>query len=78
MDDAGENPRGPNAVRELSARRDFTIDTLLAAGYDSYIPAFAELGPTLLAAYDRLPAGNAQRVALAAPIAAQDSFVTGG
>jgi acyl-homoserine-lactone acylase len=69
MDDAGENPRGPNAVRVLSARSDFTVDTLLAAGYDSTIPAFADLVPTLLAAYDRLPMGNAQRVALAAPIA---------
>ena len=54
MDDAGENPRGPNAVRVLSARRDFTVDTLLAAGYDSYIPAFADLVPSLLAAYDRI------------------------
>ncbi|MBC7521577.1 MAG: penicillin acylase family protein [Sandarakinorhabdus sp.] len=70
MDTAGENPRGPNAVRVLSARRDFTIDTLIAAGYDPYLPAFADLVPTLLAAYDRLPAGAAQRAALAGPIAA--------
>jgi acyl-homoserine-lactone acylase len=70
MDSAGENPRGPNAVRVLSARSDFTIDTLMAAGYDPYLPAFADLVPTLLAAYDRLPAGDAQRTALAVPIAA--------
>lgn len=74
MDKAGENPRGPNAVRVLSARRDFTIDTLLAAGYDSFIPAFADLVPTLLAAYDRLPAGDPQRAALAEPIAALRSW----
>jgi acyl-homoserine-lactone acylase len=70
MDQAGENPRGPNAVRVLSARKDFTLDTLLAAGYDPYLPAFADLVPTLLAAYDRLPAADPQKSALAAPIAA--------
>lgn len=70
MDQAGENPRGPNAVRVMSARTDFTIDSLLAAGYDSFIPAFADLVPTLIAAYDRLPATDIQRTSLAGPIAA--------
>lgn len=70
MDKAGENPRGPNAVRVLSARADFTPDTLLAAAYDSYLTAFASLVPTLVSAYDRLPAGDPQRAALAAPITA--------
>ncbi|MFZ4688719.1 MAG: penicillin acylase family protein [Polymorphobacter sp.] len=70
MDQAGENPRGPNAVRVLSARRDFTPDTLLEAAYDTYLTAFAELIPTLTAAYDRLPAADPQRAALAGPIAA--------
>jgi acyl-homoserine-lactone acylase len=70
MDKAGENPRGPNAVRLLSARTDFTPETLLAAGYDTYLTAFAALVPTLVAAYDRLPANDSQRPALAAPIAA--------
>ncbi|KAB7644941.1 penicillin acylase family protein [Polymorphobacter fuscus] len=70
MDKAGENPRGPNAVRVLSARRDFTVDSLLAAAYDSYLTGFASLVPTLVAAYDRLPAADPQRAALAAPIAA--------
>ena len=70
MDQAGENPRGPNAVRLLSAGRDFTPDMLLALGYDTYLTAFADLVPTLTAAYDRLPAGDPQRAALAGPIAA--------
>jgi len=74
MDKAGENPRGPNAVRVLSARRDFTLDSLLAAGYDSYIPAFADLVPTLIAAYDRLPATDSQRASLAGPIQALRSW----
>ena len=70
MDEAGENPRGPNAVRLLSARRDFTPETLMAAAYDPYLPAFADLVPTLLAAVDRLPAEDARRAALAGPVAA--------
>ena len=68
MDQAGENPRGPNAVRVLSASRDLTVDSLLALGYDSHIPAFADLVPTLIAAFDRLPAGNAYRERLQAPV----------
>ena len=68
MDQAGENPRGPNAVRVLSASRDFTIDSLLAMGYDSFIPAFADLVPTLIAAYDRLPDANSYRGKLKAPV----------
>ncbi len=70
MDSAGENPRGPHAIRVLSATPKFTRDTLLDAAYDPYLTAFADLVPTLLAAYDRLPADAAQRMALAGPVAA--------
>ena len=70
MDSAGENPRGPHAVRVLTATPKFNLDTLLEAAYDPYLTAFADLVPTLLAAYDRLPADAAQRAALAGPVAA--------
>lgn len=70
MDQAGENPRGPNAVRVLSGTTKFTAETLLAAAYDPYLTAFADLVPTLAAAYDRLPATDPQRLALAGPVAA--------
>ena len=69
MDQAGENPRGPHAVRVLSATPKFSLDTLLGAAYDPYLTAFADLVPTVLAAYDRLPADAAQRATLAAPVA---------
>jgi acyl-homoserine-lactone acylase len=59
MDTAGENPRGLHAALLLTGRRDFTADALNAAAYDSYLPAFAELIPTLIAAYDaQSPAGR--------------------
>jgi acyl-homoserine-lactone acylase len=68
MDSAGENPRGAHAIRVLSARKDFTLPTLIAAAYDPYLTAFAELVPGLLAAYDAAPAED--RARLAEPIAA--------
>ena len=68
MDQVGENPRGPHALRVLNARRDFTPPTLVAAAYDPYLTAFARLVPLLLGAYDRLSDGDARRTALAGPM----------
>ena len=58
MDQVGDNPRGPHAIRVLSARSDFTPQTLVAAAFDPYLTAFARLVPGLVAAYDRLPNGD--------------------
>ena len=66
MDSAGVNARTPHAIRVLSARKDFTLPTLMAAAYDPYMPTFAHLIPGLLAAYDAAP--EAQKAALAEPI----------
>jgi acyl-homoserine-lactone acylase len=68
FDQAGENPRGPQAIRVLSARRDFTPQTLIAAAFDTYLTAFARLVPGLVAAWDKLPTGNQQKAQLAGPI----------
>jgi acyl-homoserine-lactone acylase len=51
-----ESARGKHAVRVLSNKKDFTIDALRAAAYDSYLPAFAEQIPALLKAWDQTPA----------------------
>ncbi|MBS0422404.1 MAG: penicillin acylase family protein [Proteobacteria bacterium] len=55
MDEVGDNPRGPHAIRVLSARSDFTPQTLVSAAFDPYLTAFARLVPGLIAAYDRAP-----------------------
>jgi acyl-homoserine-lactone acylase len=68
MDQAGENPRTPHALRVLSARRDFTIPTLIQAAYDPYMPAFARLVPGLVAAYDAAPASDPLKARLREPI----------
>jgi acyl-homoserine-lactone acylase len=70
MDQAGWNPRGPHAVRVLSGRKDFTLDGLVAAAFDPYLPAFAELVPKLTAAYDAVASNDPFKAQLAEPIAA--------
>ncbi|WP_218023959.1 penicillin acylase family protein, partial [Streptomyces niveus] len=55
FDRVGENPRGPQAVRVLTARDDFTPRTLIEAAFDPYLTAFARLLPGLVAAWDQLP-----------------------
>jgi acyl-homoserine-lactone acylase len=69
MDRAGENARGIHALRVLSGRRGFTLDSLIAAAYDRELPAFDELLPSLFAAYRDLPAASPLRRRLADPVA---------
>jgi len=68
MDQVGESPRGLHAMRVLNARKDFTLQTLIAAAFDPYLTAFARFVPPLLAAYDRLPAADPLATRLAEPI----------
>ncbi|MYM31173.1 acylase [Duganella sp. CY15W] len=65
-----ENPRGIHAVRVLENKKNFTIDSLIAAAYDTQLPAFEPLLPQLFAAYDELPAEDARKSSLAPQIAA--------
>ena len=58
VDLGSENPRGIHAIRVLQGKKDFTIQSLIDAAYDSYLPAFAELIPALIRAYDATPASN--------------------
>jgi acyl-homoserine-lactone acylase len=70
MDSVGETPRGVHATRVLSARKDFTLPTLIEAAYDPYLTAFADLIPTLVKAYDETPDGDPTKARLAAQVAA--------
>ncbi|PTW46821.1 acyl-homoserine-lactone acylase [Sphingomonas faeni] len=69
MDQVGGNARGVHADLLLTGKTGWTPDTLRAAAFDPYLPAFARLLPGLVAAWDALPAGDPRRAALAAPIA---------
>ena len=70
MDDAGESPRGLHAIRVLEGRKDFAPERLRDAAFDRYLPAFAQLVPTLLAAYEAAGGGDSLKAGLAEPIAA--------
>jgi acyl-homoserine-lactone acylase len=54
MDTAGENPRGVHATALLGGKHDFTLESLEAAAFDSYLPGFARLIPRLIQDYDGL------------------------
>lgn len=46
----GENPRALNAIRLLSNQNNFTLDKMIATGYDTYLSAFDILLPPLFSA----------------------------
>jgi len=54
----GENFRGINAQRVLSRESKFTIDKVIAAGYDRYLSAFQILVPPLVTAFEKSAGQN--------------------
>ncbi len=63
-----ENYRGLNAVRVLSGKSAFTLDTLIAAADDPHLTAFDDLIPALLTAYQSRPAAEKAAPAVAEAI----------
>jgi acyl-homoserine-lactone acylase len=55
MDEAGDNARGAHAAKLLNERKDFTLERLMAAAYDPWLPAFDRLLPPLMAAHAASP-----------------------
>jgi acyl-homoserine lactone acylase PvdQ len=51
----GENYRALNAARLLAGASEFTLDSLIAKGYDRYLTAFDVLLPALFEAYASAP-----------------------
>jgi acyl-homoserine-lactone acylase len=68
MDVAGESPRGLHAIRVLENRKDFTLDRLQEAAFDSYLTAFARLVPPLVIAFDSLPEHDSLKAELRDPV----------
>jgi acyl-homoserine-lactone acylase len=63
-----ETPRGYHALRLLPGGKHWTMASLTAAAFDSYLPAFATMIPALLKAYDD-SASDSLKAQLAGPIA---------
>jgi len=58
MDTVGETPRGEHATLVLTGKTGFSLDSLLKAAFDPYLPAFGRLVPTLAAAWDQTSAAD--------------------
>jgi acyl-homoserine-lactone acylase len=64
-----ESARGLHAVRVLQNKKDFTLDSLIAAAYDSYLPWFEKPIPALIKAWDDTLAADPLKSKLADQIA---------
>jgi acyl-homoserine lactone acylase PvdQ len=59
VEQGGESARGRHAIRVLQDQKDFTVDSLISAAFDSYLPWFEKPMPALIKAWDSLPASDA-------------------
>ncbi|HEX6617903.1 MAG TPA: penicillin acylase family protein [Gemmatimonadales bacterium] len=64
VETGGPSARGRHAVRLLEHRKDFTLDRLLEAAFDSYLTWFERPLPALVRAWDALPAGDSLKATL--------------
>ena len=64
-----ESARGLHAIRVLQNQKDFTLDSLIEAAYDSYLTWFEKPIPALIKAWDQTPATNPLKAKLADQIA---------
>jgi len=55
VENGTETARGLHAIRVLDGRKDFTLDSLIAAAYDSYLTWFDKPLPALIAAFEAKP-----------------------
>jgi len=55
VENGGESARGLHAIRVLENKKDFTIDSLIAAAFDSYLTWFEKPIPALIKAWDQTP-----------------------
>ncbi|MGI8469272.1 MAG: acylase [Pyrinomonadaceae bacterium] len=62
VDNGIESARGRHAIRELENRRDFTLEKLREAAYDSYLTWFERTVPALIAAWDKLPPNDPLKI----------------
>src|SRR5206468_2733940 len=69
VDSGSESARGLHAIRILQNKKDFTLDSLIAAAYDSYLTGFEKPIPALVKAWDQLPQSDPQKTKLSEQIA---------
>ena len=65
VETGGESARGLHAIRVLQGTRDFTLDSLIAAAYDSYLTWFEKPIPALIKAWENAADDNPLKARLA-------------
>ena len=70
VETGSESARGLHAIRVLHDAKDFTLDSLIAAAYDSYLPWFEKSIPALVRAWDDAANDNPLKTKLADQITA--------
>jgi len=68
VETGGESARGLHAIRVLQDKKDFTVDSLISAAYDSYLTWFEKPIPCLIKAWDDAPAGSPLKAKMAEQI----------
>jgi len=69
VESGGESARGLHAIRVLQNKTDFTLDSLIAAAFDSYLTWFEKPIPALTKAWDSTPASDPLKAKTAGQIA---------
>jgi acyl-homoserine lactone acylase PvdQ len=69
VETGGESARGLHAIRVLENRKDFTLDSLIAAAFDSFLTWFEKPIPALVKAWDQTPASHPLKAKTAEQIA---------
>jgi acyl-homoserine lactone acylase PvdQ len=70
VESGGKSARGLHAVRVLENKKDFTLDSLMAAAYDSYLTWFDKPLPALLKAWDEAPSSDPAKEKVSEQVAA--------
>src|SRR2546430_939625 len=69
VDNGVESARGLHAIRGLQTKKEFTLASVIAAAYDSYLTWFEKPIPALIKAWDQTPATDPLRAKLSDQIA---------
>lgn len=70
VETGGETARGLHAIRVLQDKKDFTVDSLITAAYDSYLTWFEKPIPALIKTWEETPSENPLKAKTAEQIAA--------
>jgi acyl-homoserine-lactone acylase len=70
VETGGESARGLHAIRVLQNKKDFSVDSLIAAAYDSYLTWFEKPVPCLAKAWDDAASDNPLKANLSEQIIA--------